>query len=463
MKNKARIFIRILFVSYLLCNFTNKAISQNKVFTPSLYNEQWSASALNNLESNFKKKITDLPSENKKDIEKIQTWKWENIAETFLRKEIYTEADAQKYLDDVVSEIVNNNQTLQNKPFRCYFSKSEVPNASFIGEGVILFNLGLLDKLENESQLAFILCHEIAHFYMNHLDNSINEYVATINSEEMQKELKKIKKKNYNKTEDLNKLVKQLSFSSGRHSRYKEAEADSLGVVFMKNTRFDISASLTSLALLDSIDNETYNMSETLQNTFNSADYPFQKKWLAKEEGLLGGHANIEIDKVLADSLKTHPDCKVRIRTLQPLVEKYKNKVAQKNLINKKLFAELQESSKYEVVQYAWDRKNYTKSLYLALSLLNSKPADPYLVAQTGRIFNGLYNELKQHTLGKVTDLPSPWYSAGYNTLLQFIQNLYRENYVQINYHFLQQYSPKLSFYKDFETVYEESSKLIQH
>ena len=118
------------------------------------------------MESNFKKKIAGLPSENKKDIEKIQTRKWENIAETFLRKEIYTEADAQKYLDDVVSEIVNNNQTLQNKSFMCYFSKSEVPNASFIGEGVILFNLGLLDKLENESQLAFILCHEIAHFYI---------------------------------------------------------------------------------------------------------------------------------------------------------------------------------------------------------------------------------------------------------------------------------------------------------
>ena len=266
---------------------TNKALSQSKAFTPSLYNEEWSASTLNNLESNFKKKIAGLSSNNKEDVEKMQTRHWESIAKKFYQKEIYTEADAQKYLDDVVLEIVKNNQPLQNKTFRCYFSKSEVPNASFIGEGVILFNLGLLDKIENESQLAFILCHEISHFYMNHVDNSINEYVAAINSKEMQKELKKIKNKSYNKTEELNKLIKQFSFSSGRHSRYKEAEADSLGVVFMKNTRFDIAESLASLAMLDSIDNDTYNVSETLQNTFNSVDYHFQKKWLAKEEGLL--------------------------------------------------------------------------------------------------------------------------------------------------------------------------------
>ena len=463
MKIKDRIILQIFFVSCLLGNLVNKSFSQRRIFTPSIYNEEWSASTLNNLENNFKKKIAGLSSNNKEEIKKMQTQHWESIAKKFYKKEIYTEADAQKYLDDVVSEIVKNNPPLQSKTFRCYFSRSEVPNASFIGECVILFNLGLLDKLKNESQLAFILCHEISHFYLNHVDNSIDEYVATINSEKMQKELKKIKKKTYNKTEELNKLVKQFSFSSGRHSRYKEAEADSLGIVFMKNTRFDISESLTSLAMLDSIDNDTYNVSETLQSTFNSPDYPFQKKWLAKEEGLLGGHTNIEVDNVLADSLKTHPDCKVRIKALHQMVEKNKSKTAKNDVINTKFFTELQERSKYEVVEYAWAEKNYTKSLYLTLSLLNSKPSDPYLIMQTGRIFNGLYNELKQHTLGKVTDLPSPWYSPGYNMLLQFIQNLYRENYAQINYHFLKEYSAKLSFYKDFETVFEESGKLVQH
>ncbi len=88
-------------------------------------------------------------------------------------------------MDALVAEIVKANPLLQKQNFNCYFSRSGVPNAVYIGEGIILFNMGLFKRLDNESQAVFILCHEIAHFYLQHGENSIRRYVAAINSQEV--------------------------------------------------------------------------------------------------------------------------------------------------------------------------------------------------------------------------------------------------------------------------------------
>jgi Zn-dependent protease with chaperone function len=185
--------------------------------------------------------------------------------------------------------------------------------------------MGLFEKLDNESQAAFVLCHELSHFYLNHSENSIRKYVNTLNSKEVQQDLKRIKNSEFKKREELEKLVKNITFNSRRHSRDHEAEADSMAIEFMRNTKFDLHESLTTLALLDSIDTDTLKTDLCLKKMFNSKEYPFKNKWIAKEEGLLGGHAELNEDESLADSLKTHPDCKARIKILEHLVTKYQS------------------------------------------------------------------------------------------------------------------------------------------
>jgi len=322
--------------------------------------------------------------------------------------------------------------------------------------------MGLFYRLNDENQAAFVISHEIAHFMLKHSDNAIRRYVTAINSKEVQQELRAIKGSEYRKRGQLEKLVKGLTFSSLRHSRDRENEADSFAVELLRNTRFDVTAALTTLALLDTIDTDRLNTAACLEKLFNAKGYPFQKRWIAKEEGLLGGHAKLKEDSELEDSLKTHPDCSLRIKAIDPMVNRYALASGSKKTANSPVFEELKNIFPYEIIAYTYTSDKYTRSLYFTLELLEQKPSDPYLIAQVGKLFNGFFAAQKSHTLGKFVDLPSPDYRPGYNLLLQFIQNLYKEDYASISYHFLKQYQTQLSNYEPFKTAYQNSIQIAQ-
>ncbi|MEP6927143.1 MAG: M48 family metallopeptidase [Ginsengibacter sp.] len=442
--------------------FTTFLFASSQVFSPATENAAFFKALSTKYEDHYKDELSSLPKENKKDFEEVYKLRWENVKEVFDKKEIYTSAQAQQYLNALVAEIVKANPLLQNQNFNCYFSRSGVPNAGYIGEGIILFNMGLFKRLDNESQAAFILCHEISHFYLQHSEKSIRRYVAAINSQEMQTELRKIKNAEYGKRQQVDDLLKGLTFNIRRHGRDHESEADSMAIEFLHNTRYDVSEALTTLALLDSIDIDTLHIGGCLQKMFDAKDYPFQKRWLAKEEGLLGGHAQLKKDEPLADSLKTHPDCKLRIKFLEPMVSRYCSSTSSKNVVNNSKMIELKNIFSYEIAEFAYTSENYTKSLYYTLELSQGKTADPYLVAQVGKIFNSFYAAQKIHKLGKLIDLPSPYYPGNYNLLLQFVQNLYLENFASISYHFLKQYYPLLDYYPPFTSAYNTSKKISQ-
>ncbi|MEP6951754.1 MAG: M48 family metalloprotease [Ginsengibacter sp.] len=436
--------------------------SAQAVFSPVAEDAAFLKALSAKYEDHYRNELASLPKENKKDLEKVYKLRWDNVNEVFDKKEIYTSATAQQYMDALVAEIVKANPMLGQQNFNCYFSRSGIPNAGYIGEGIILFNMGLFKRLDNESQAVFILCHEISHFYLQHSENSIRRYVAAVNSQDMQKELHKIKSNEYGKRQQVEDLLKGLTFNLRRHGRDHESEADSMAIELMRHTRYDISEALTTLALLDSIDIDTLNLGVCLQKTFDTKEYPFQKKWLAKEEGLLGGHARLKEDEQLADSLKTHPDCKLRIHILEPMVSRYRSPNALKNVVDKLKLAELRSTFSYEIIEFAYTSENYTRSLYYTLELSQGKPADPYLVAQVGKIFNGFYASQKMHALGKLIDLPSPYYPANYNLLLQFVQNLYSEDFSSVSYHFLEQYYPRLNYYIPFTKAYNTSKQIAE-
>ena len=409
----------------------------------------------------YKEELGTLPSRNRKDFLDVYAKRWENIKAKFDNQEIYTSSFAQQYLDALVAEIEKANPSLREHPVACYFSRSDIPNASYIGEGIILFNMGLFDRLDNESQAAFVLCHEMAHFLLRHTENGINKYVATINSDEVQAQLHKIKGSEYRKNEQLEKLVKGLTFDSRRHSRDHESQADSMGVELLRNTRFDLSGARTTLALLDVIDTDTLNTAACLEKIFNARNYPFKKRWIAREEGLLGGHARLQRDGP-EDSLKTHPDCQSRIRLIAPLISRQPSGGPLKFAVDSSAFQKLKNIFRYEVIEYAYTSEDYARSFYCTLELMQQTPDDAYLVTQVGRLMNGLYAAQKAHRLSKVVDLPSPEYPSNYNLLLQFIQNLYLEDIAAISYNYLRQYHPGMDHYTPYKKVYEQSALIVQ-
>jgi Zn-dependent protease with chaperone function len=412
------------------------------------------------IEQRFKLEKDTLHGDNRKYLIQLFNDRFDNLKEQFTSKSLLTFPEAQKYLNTLVGEIVKNNPVLNGIPINVYFAKTGVPNAAFEGDGVIVFNLGLFARLQNESQAVFVLCHEMAHLYLNHINKAIYKYVNTLYSKETQEQLRHIQHQQYNKGVMTESLAKAFTFDYTRHSRDHESEADSMGLVFMHNTRFDLQEGLSCLALLDTIDVNHFQTEAFIRQNFNAPSYPFQSRWLHQESGLLGGHAELKADKPLDDSLKTHPDCQARITRLTPAVQSWEGSARRKNWIDTTEFEKLKGIAPYEILRFYTDSKQLGRALFVACELLNEHPGDPYAVTQMGVAWNNICQATISHTLSKTVPLPAPWHSQEYNTLLQFIQNLYLDDMKKISYYFLQQYQNSLSSYPAFVSVFKTADRL---
>jgi len=433
--------------------FSQKIIAQTDSFFVATKNDSLFFSAdFKQIEDRYKKFTEEIKGDCKKEYKEIYKKQFESIKCYFTEKKLLTNAKVQAYLNQLLKEIVDNNIELQAAPINIFFSKTEIPNAFYTGNNTIIFNSGLFHLLQNESQAAFVLCHELSHFYLKHIESKIEKYVTAVNSEEFQKELRKIKNAEFRQKEKLEKLALGLTFDTRKHSRFKESEADSMAVVFMAKTKFDNTEAINLLSLLDTLDKDNFNAEINLKTTFNSGDYPFKKSWLEKEEGLLGGHAKIKEDEEMADSLKTHPDCKKRIEIIKPILERYKQKYSQKSFVNVNLFTQLQTQLQLENISYYVEKKYGTTALYYCLKAIDKNPknSNPFLITTIGSLFNDFYNSQKKHQLNRIAAMPSPEYNSSLNLVLQFIQNLDLNDYVNIGYNFLKKYQPQFQQYPVF-------------
>jgi beta-barrel assembly-enhancing protease len=71
------------------------------------------------------------------------------------------------YLESVASVLLKN-EPERRKQLRFYAVKSDEVNAFATNAGAIFVTMGLMAKLENEGQLAYVLAHEITHFEKQH-------------------------------------------------------------------------------------------------------------------------------------------------------------------------------------------------------------------------------------------------------------------------------------------------------
>ncbi|MEL7534167.1 MAG: M48 family metallopeptidase, partial [Bacteroidota bacterium] len=127
------------------------------------------------------------------------------------------------YVNDVVDQILKDQPALRKK-LSVFVVKSPVANAFTHQRGVILVNTGLIARLETEAQLAFILCHEIAHYM---LDHSQDIYLKT-------KDLQ------YGRGEYRKQSVSDRLLTRSAYSRENETEADMEGLKLYLKTGYTI-------------------------------------------------------------------------------------------------------------------------------------------------------------------------------------------------------------------------------
>ncbi len=454
-----KVFKPAIFIIIILNCSYNSFCQQAFIYTPPSDNESKYNTLFNAITEQYNTDIDSVSGENKKYIAELYKERYEHIQKQFEDKEVITWDTANNYLQMLLKEIRQNNPVLQNINVFIFFARDFWPNASCEGDGVIEFNIGLFNRLQNEDQVCFVLCHELAHLYLNHNNNAITRYVNMLHSSEFQKEMRNVKKADYQKNTMLENITKNFAFSSRRHSREFESEADSMAIEFMKNTRFNINEALTCLALLDSVDNDKYNISPPVTKIFDSKGYPFQQNWIKGEQNFFSAMAkssqgDLEKEK---DSLKTHPDCKMRIQRLTPLVQKYIKNAQGKNTSDDSVFEKLKHIFDYEIIEYCYNTGNVSRSLYFTLQMMQFYSNDVYLITNTGRCLNKMYNAQKNHVLGKIADAPSPYQEEKYNDFLQFLGNLHLQDMASVNYFYMLQFKEKFSFDKNFREQLNQS------
>lgn len=75
--------------------------------------------------------------------------------------------DLNQYLDRFLLQLLSEEPTLKQQ-VKIFLYRSNEPNIYTTSDSIILINIGLLARIQNESELAFILSHELAHIYNHH-------------------------------------------------------------------------------------------------------------------------------------------------------------------------------------------------------------------------------------------------------------------------------------------------------
>jgi hypothetical protein len=418
----------------------------------------------NYFDQSLKKKTVLLSSADKKyakDYKEIYETQFREIGSLLQSSRSVTAAEAHGYLQSVLQKIIAANPELKGTDVRVIFSRDWWPNAYCMTDGTIAINAGLLIYLSNEAELAFVVSHELSHWYLDHMGQYIKKYVETVNSDEFQKELKRLSREQYRVNEQLEKFAKKIVFDSRQHNRDKESEADLQAFKFMRRTGYDCNAIRSTLQLLDKIDDTLFLKRLDIEQVLNFDEFPFKKKWIEKESAIFSqlDENDGPLTPKEKDSLKTHPDCSKRILLLSDSLAKAS--AGKKFLVDENVFNKLKNDFLFEITEQCYRGDNLSRNLYYSLLLLQANKNVPLAVYSVARCMNLIYEKQKDHKLGLAIETESKGNASDYNLLLRMLSRLRLDEIADLNYFFCKKYADQAKNYPGFEIEMNKVRKLI--
>ncbi|MES2620017.1 MAG: M48 family metallopeptidase [Bacteroidota bacterium] len=387
-------------------------------------------------------------------------WREKELLYEIHKKHFIKDKKFNDYLQFILNEIVKAN-SLPDK-FKLRISRYPEPNASCDGNWNITFYIGLLKKMENEAQIAFILSHEIAHQLLSHVDNRIIETIKLKYSKDTKQDLKEIAKNEFGAAQKYIEYLKKMTYDSKRHNRDQEASADSLGMLLMLNTKYNAEAGIRDMAILDSVDTDTFTISYVTY--FNSKEYPFKNSWILPNKTLgFGGKDAFGSNE---DSLKTHPDCKLRAEVIKKMLadKKYSPNGKSNFIQSRELLEGFVTASKFEEIQYLYDFEHYATVLYYGLNLLEEYPDDVMIHNSVAASLQKLLNSMKDHKLHEHASKPSPDYSEYLNQLLRLLDRISIDELKGVSSNFVNLFKEKFYYSnKNFKKLYDQNSLITKY
>lgn len=378
---------------------------------------------INEFSSNQQKKAKEILSERKesflKDI-KDSTFIFDKTINGFIKK--------------ILAEVYQSNPQIDSKNFYFLINKSLIPNAACYGNGIFSINLGLFSLIENNDEMAFIICHELAHYILKHNDKALTEYLETFNSKDFKQQINTASNKKYGRRSAVTLLLKDLKFNFMKRSRSAETQADSLGFIIFNNTKYNKQASINILKKLDLTDGIIFNNLTDLKQHFTFEEYPFKEVWIEKEEKMFDTTESVndlEIDK---DSLKTHPNIPLRIENII-----HNHTITPTNATKYEIDL-VQKKASENSIKIFFDDSKLDFALYQLLSLhkkneLDRKAFNNYVAY----LLKKVYILKEKHIFGKYVGPVNSFSEEKYiNEIRLFLNNLELKDLKKIGYYFCQ-------------------------
>lgn len=375
-------------------------------------------SLLENLSSMYDGKRLKMLKNNLKEFEKDYT---EEIKE---RKFLF---DA-RFLDKA-TEILNHfKETNPNVPknTKILVSKDPVLNAYCLPDGTFVINIGLFYWLNNEDQVAGVIAHEISHKILEH---SIKTQLKSIDDElssENKNAIRNIKNQKFNKKDKAFSLFKNKLYARGELKKKHEYEADSLGYLLLKKTKYNALDYIESLRLMEKYDTLKPKIvkNETYKKLFNLKNQPFKEEWMKVEDFSIYDYTYKE--KLNKDSIKSHPELEQRIKKLENIFPELKN--SKSNEPNED-FKKLEKLANYNLIPNLMFSEDYGICIYICMRKLQnediSKDDEIYYKKLLGENFQKIYKARKDYTLNRYLERIEPKdQDESYIQFLSFMWNL---------------------------------------
>lgn len=255
-----------------------------------------------------------------------------------------------------VADVVLKDEPELRKKIRFYIVKSDYVNAFTTDRGAIFFSLGLIAKLRNEAELAFIISHEVIHYKKNHI---INGYVETENI---------VKERGQYKNQDF----KEKLLSRSNYSKELEIEADHDGLEIFKKTDYDLMLGKGTFEILQynyvPFDNLFFDY-----NILTNQYFSFPKNYL------LDQIAKIEADDDYDDSESSHPNLKRRKALYLKGIDTTNYQSKKAFIVSKEEFENVREISRFELSNIYASEGDYANAIYNSYLLLQKYPKNKFL------------------------------------------------------------------------------------
>lgn len=301
---------------------------------------------------------------------------------------LYLDNKITNYIGSVVSQLQAANPQIKGN-FKVYLSRSVEPNATCLADGSIFVNIGLLSVLENESQLAFVLAHEIAHYLKQH---SVKDFkrLSTVNQYEA-------RSANQNTT-----LFRKLKLS-----RESEFDADGLAMQFILQSDFDAREAGKALSKLDPKLESNSNLPPiNFDKYFKTPNFTYDTAWVSRKEiersKRLYSSENEEefVTDDVTDLYKSHPDLDKRVAALSEIIQNSELGSKALKAADSK-FAHIRILAQFETVENNLQNAHYINAAYFALRLLEHYPDNAYLHVALARslYWVSYYKEINEGSL----------------------------------------------------------------